>query len=93
MWTRVQTAIYFGYVQFFRLRLLVLNTDDIIKYIEQLDKETSSLKDEALRLCWNMRGGLSYNEAMHLSQSERTAIGKIIKDNLETTKKSGLPYF
>ena len=40
-----------------------------------------------------MRGGLSYNEAMHLSQSERTAIGKIIKDNLETTKKSGLPYF
>lgn len=93
MWTRVQTAIYFGYVEFFRLRLLVLNTDDIIKYIEQLDKETSSLKDEALRLCWNMRGGLSYNEAMHLSQSERTAIGKIIKDNLETTKKSGLPYF
>jgi hypothetical protein len=40
-----------------------------------------------------MRGGISYTEALHLSQGERGAIGKIIKDNLETTKKSGLPYF
>jgi hypothetical protein len=40
-----------------------------------------------------MRGGLSYTEALHLSQDERSSIGKIIKDNLETTKKSGLPYF
>jgi hypothetical protein len=40
-----------------------------------------------------MRGGLSYTEALQLSQGERSAIGKIIKDNLETTKKSGLPYF
>lgn len=93
MRARIQTAVYIGHVEFFRLRLLVLNADDIIKYVEQLDKETSSLKDEALRLCWNMRGGLSYTEALQLSQSERSAIGKIIKDNLETTKKSGLPYF
>ena len=93
MWTWVRATIYVRYVEFFRLRLLVLNADDITKYIEQLDKETSSLKDEALRLCWNMRGGLSYTEALQLSQGERSAIGKIIKDNLETTKKSGLPYF
>lgn len=58
-----------------------------------MDKETNGIKEEALRMCWNMRGGLSYNEALHLSHSERGTIGKIIKDNLETTKKSGLPYF
>lgn len=40
-----------------------------------------------------MRGGISYNEAMGLSHEERETIGKIIKENLETTKKSGLPYF
>jgi hypothetical protein len=28
-----------------------------------------------------------------LSQQERTIIDKIIKDNMETTKKSGLPFF
>lgn len=40
-----------------------------------------------------MRGGVTYEEAMNLSYNERTAIGEIIKDNLETVKKTGLPYF
>jgi hypothetical protein len=30
---------------------------------------------------------------MHLSFEERSIVGEIIKDNLETTKKSGLPFF
>jgi hypothetical protein len=37
--------------------------------------------------------GMSYEEAMNLSYEERTIVGEIIKDNLETTKKSGLPFF
>ena len=40
-----------------------------------------------------MRGGLTYMEAMNLSHSEREIVGRLIKDNLETTKKSGLPFF
>jgi hypothetical protein len=40
-----------------------------------------------------MRGGLSYDDSMMLSQLERELIGKLIKDNLETTKKSKLPFF
>lgn len=40
-----------------------------------------------------MRGGITYNEAMNLSHSERTMIGGIIKENLETTKKTGLNFF
>jgi hypothetical protein len=30
---------------------------------------------------------------MHLSWEERDIIGDIVKENLETTKKSGLPFF
>jgi hypothetical protein len=37
--------------------------------------------------------GLSYQEALNLEFEERQIIGEIIKDNLETTKKSGLPFF
>jgi hypothetical protein len=37
--------------------------------------------------------GMSYQEALHLTADERKIIGDIIKDNLETTKKSGLPFF
>ena len=40
-----------------------------------------------------MRGGLTYAEAMQMSFQERELIGVIIKENLETTKKSGLPFF
>jgi len=40
-----------------------------------------------------MRGGLTYTEAMNLGPEERKAISAIIKDNMETTKKTGLPYF
>jgi hypothetical protein len=40
-----------------------------------------------------MRGGLSYNDAMLLGSDERRIINEIIKDNLETAKKSGMPFF
>lgn len=40
-----------------------------------------------------MRGGLSYDDAMMLSYDERKIISEIIKENLETTKESGLPFF
>ncbi len=40
-----------------------------------------------------MRGGISYAEAMHLSAEEREIITELVKDNLETTKKTGLPFF
>lgn len=44
-------------------------------------------------MCWFMRGGITYNEAMLLDQEERKLIGKIIDNNLETTKTSKLPFF
>ena len=40
-----------------------------------------------------MRGGLTYDEAMLLSVDERKMISDLISANLETTKKSGLPFF
>jgi len=40
-----------------------------------------------------MRGGLSYDEACALSYNERETVGQIIKDNIEITKTTGLPYF
>jgi len=40
-----------------------------------------------------MRGGLTYAEALNMSSNERNLINKIVEENLETTKKSGLPFF
>jgi hypothetical protein len=40
-----------------------------------------------------MRGGISYDEAMLLGFEDRKIISDIVKDNLETAKKSGMPFF
>jgi len=40
-----------------------------------------------------MRGGISIDDAFALSFEDREIISELIKDNLETTKKSGLPFF
>jgi hypothetical protein len=58
-----------------------------------MDKETGALRNDCIRICWYMRGGVTYNEVMAMSHRERQMIGTLIKDNLETTKKSGLPFF
>ena len=58
-----------------------------------MDKESDNIREEAFNMSWYLRGGISYNDAMQLSVAERKIIGKIIKDHMETTKKSGLPFF
>ena len=40
-----------------------------------------------------MRGGVSYQEIMMMSAAERNMISELAKENIETTKKSGLPWF
>ena len=72
---------------------MTLDNEQIAEYITNLDQESKAIKKEALRLTWYMRGGVTYNDAMMLSQIEREIIGDIIKTNIETTKESGLPFF
>ena len=72
---------------------MTLNNEQIVALLEGYDKESKALKKEALTLAWYMRGGLSYEEAMYLSQSERETISKIIESNMEVAKKTGMPFF
>jgi hypothetical protein len=65
---------------------------EILQLSKDLDKEARDIKKDVLKMCWFMRG-LSYAEGMTLSWEERDIVGEIIKENLETTKKSGLPFF
>jgi hypothetical protein len=61
--------------------------------IDGMEQESQQIRDEALKMCWYMRGGLTYTEAMNLGHRERNTISALIKENLETTKKSGMPFF
>lgn len=81
-----------GSNKFFRSRVLTLSPVEIQEYVKQLEKEERDIKKDLLKICWYMRG-MSYNEALMLSYDERMIIGEIIKENLETTKKTKLPFF
>lgn len=89
----IQTTNHLGHGKFFRIRLLTLDADEIAALVDGMEKEANDIRHEALTLSWYMRGGLSYNDALHLSVSERKEVNSIIKDHLDTTKKSGLPFF
>ena len=89
----VPTGFDLGHGQFFRARLLVQNSEQISAMVDQMDKEANDMRQEAIKVAWYMRGGISYEQALQLSLSERTAISGLIKENLETTKKTGLPFF
>jgi len=61
--------------------------------VAKYEGEVKSIKKTILQMCWHMRGGVTYEEAMNMSISEKNIISKLIEDHMETTKKSGLPYF
>ncbi len=65
---------------------------EILQEAEKLDKEARIIKKDVFKLCWYMRG-LSFSEGMNLSWDERDIIAEIVKENLETTKKTGLNFF
>lgn len=70
-----------------------MSVDEMVAYFDQLERQSKALREEALRLCWYMRGGISFDDAMSLSYTDKKTIGEIIKDNLETSKKTGMPFF
>ena len=73
--------------------MLSQTDSDIIKYLKEFDNEIKNLKLELMKICWYMRGGVTYQEALNLSPDEREIIGKLVKENLDTTKKTGQPFF
>lgn len=58
-----------------------------------MEKECDAIKRNALKFSWYMRGGVTYEDVLNMSPTEREAIASIIDENLEATKKSGLPFF
>jgi hypothetical protein len=61
--------------------------------VDQYESDIKKIKSNILQMCWHMRGGVTYTEAMNMSVTERNLIAKIVEEHMETTKKTGLNYF
>jgi hypothetical protein len=72
---------------------LSLDNSDIVEYFKELEGQQKQIKHDLLKICWYMRGGVTYHEALMMGSDEKKIIADIIKDNLETTKKTGQPFF
>jgi hypothetical protein len=72
---------------------LTLDDDEIGLLLEEYDQQSRAIREEMLRFTWWMRGGLSYDDAYSLCSEENEIIRKIIKENMEATKQSGMPFF
>ena len=66
---------------------------EILEEVKRYEGEQKELKSEIMKMCWYMRGGLTMDEGFSLSFEDRILINDIIKENLETTKKTQLPFF
>jgi len=75
------------------MRLLSMSMEEILAEVEVLERESKSLRKDIIQICWYMRGGVTLDDAWSLCDEDRQAIGELIKENMETTKKSGLPFF
>lgn len=58
-----------------------------------MESESIAIKQNAIKMAWHMRGGASYEDILNMSTEERNSISKLIEENFDTTKKSGLPFF
>lgn len=75
------------------MRLLYLAPEKIQKLIDEMETECNDIKKSAISLSWYMRGGVSYEDVLNMSFEERKIINQLVESNLETTKKTQLPFF
>jgi hypothetical protein len=61
--------------------------------VKKLDNESKALRKSIYKLAWYMRGSVTVEQAFTMDVQDIEIISEIIKENLETTKESGLPFF
>jgi hypothetical protein len=54
------------------MRLLRLDPGGVQKLLDEMEKDCSDIKKNALSLAWYMRGGISYEDALNMSMDERS---------------------
>jgi hypothetical protein len=58
-----------------------------------MEQDSRAIKKELIKMCWFMRGGITIEQIYQMDVEERNMIGDLIKENLETTKETKLPFF
>jgi hypothetical protein len=61
--------------------------------MDGMERDIKAIKKNSARIAWYMRGALTYEDVLNLSPDELKSVNEIIEENLETTKKTQMPFF
>jgi hypothetical protein len=75
------------------MRLLTMTLQEIDAEVKKLENESKALRKNIYKTAWFMRGALDMESAFGMDVSDLEILSEIVKENLETTKESGLPFF
>ena len=75
------------------MTLLRLDHEAAQKLFDKYEADVNKIKKIALKISWYMRGGATYEDILNMSSHERDSLSSLVEDNLETTKKTNLPFF
>ena len=70
-----------------------MSVPEVRAEINKMEDEKKSFRFELLKMCWYMRGGVTLGEAYMSTFEEREMISNLVKENLDTAKKTGQPFF
>ena len=56
-----------------------MGDSDIVSYLKDFDNQVKNLKLETMKVCWFMRGGITWQEALNLSPEERGVVSQLVK--------------
>ena len=66
---------------------------EVKQEIAKLEAEKKAFRFDLVRMCWYMRDGLTLSEAYMSTFEERQMVATLVKENLDTAKKTGQPFF
>jgi hypothetical protein len=56
-----------------------------------MENEKKNIKADLYKICWYMRGSITFDDAFYLTAEDKEIIGKIVKENIEATKNTKMP--
>jgi len=66
---------------------------EITAETNKMSRDSEAIEKDIWKMVWFMRGGLNIDQAYAMDQQQREIVAELIKENLNTTKESGLPFF
>jgi len=75
------------------MRLLTMSQAEITAETNKMSRDSEAIEKDIWKMVWFMRGGLNIDQAYAMDQQQREIVAELIKENLNTTKESGLPFF